>query len=210
MTYYDIHTHTASLHPEVVAIVNRILIEESTDTSVPLISVGIHPWYIKHPEEQIKCLKEIATLPAVVAIGEAGLDKLTHTPFDLQQEVFTIQAELAEKLQKPLIIHCVKAWQEIIAAKKQFRPTTPWIVHGFRGNEELASQLITHGFYLSFGERYNPKAVAVAWPKRIFAETDETMIDIRTVYQQISSSLQIDIHSFATQIKENVKKVFLI
>ena len=78
---------------------------------------------------------------------------------DLQKEVFLAQANLAEETHKPLIIHCVKAWADLIACKKAVKPEMPWIIHGFRGNGELASQLVRLGFYLSFGDRFNPSAL---------------------------------------------------
>ena len=101
-------------------------------------------------------LRVLVSGSGVVAIGEAGLDTLAESPMDLQKEVFLAQANLAEETHKPLIIHCVKAWADLIACKKAVKPEMPWIIHGFRGNGELASQLVRLGFYLSFGDRFNP------------------------------------------------------
>lgn len=142
MIYYDIHTHQPSVHPEDIAIVNTIIREEC-DLSMPAqwCSAGIHPWYIYNVDKQISCLESVASSSAIVAIGEAGLDKLVKTPLDIQKNVFLRQAELAEKLNKPLIIHCVKAWGELIAVRKIVKPHIPWIIHGFRGNGETRTAI---------------------------------------------------------------------
>ena len=211
MIYYDIHTHQPSVHPEDITIVNTI-IKEDYELSLPAAycSVGIHPWYIYNVREQLSCFESIISASNVVAIGEAGLDKLAETPLAIQQEVFLKQAELANEKSKPLIIHCVKAWAELIAARKLVKPQTPWIIHGFRGNGELAQQLISQGFYLSFGAYFNPSALQSAWPERIFAETDDKKIDIQAVYQQIASSLHLSLEELASGLENNVCNIFSI
>ena len=147
------------------------------------------------------------SFPNVVAIGETGLDKGAEAPLDCQREIFRASASLAENAGVFLIIHCVKAWDELIASKKELKPRVPWIIHGFRGNATLAGQLIRQGFYLSFGEYFNPGAVREAWPGRLFAETDDREIDIRTVYRNLSVSLNLRLEQFAGQIAENVRDI---
>ena len=170
-------------------------------------SVGIHPWYIYDVEEQLTDLKRQAMLPGVVAIGETGLDKLVEASLECQQEIFKVSAAFAENLGIFLIIHCVKAWDELIALKKELKPRMPWVIHGFRGNAVLARQLIRQGFYLSFGEHFHPEAVHEAWPGYLFAETDDREIDIRTVYRNLSASLNLRLEQFAGQIAENVRDI---
>ena len=89
-----------------------------------------------------------------LAVGEAGLDKLADAPMDLQVEVFRCQACLAEAVGKPLVLHLVKAVDELLKVKRDLRPSKPWIIHGFRGKAALAEEYLKHGFYLSFGEKY--------------------------------------------------------
>lgn len=211
MIYYDIHTHQPSVHPEDVAIVNTI-VKRDCDLSLSsrFCSAGIHPWYIYNVREQFSCLESLISSPFLVAIGEAGLDKLADTPLAIQQDVFWEQAALAEQVNRPLIIHCVKAWEELITIRKKAKPKLPWIIHGFRGNGELASQLIRQGFYLSFGEYFNPAALRAAWPDRLFAETDDQEIDIRDVYRQMASSLHLSLEEFASGLENNVRNIFSI
>lgn len=99
----------------------------------------------------------LSSNPRVVAVGEAGLDKLCDVPLPLQQEAFQAAIELSEKYRFPLLIHAVKATVELLVFQKKHRPTQPWIIHGFRGKKELAEDLLRHGFYLSFGKKYQEK-----------------------------------------------------
>ncbi|WP_425883919.1 TatD family hydrolase [Parabacteroides sp. ASD2025] len=204
MVYYDIHTHHLPVHPEDIAIVNCLASPSNAGTGL-FHSVGIHPWYIHNEEEQLAELKRQAMLPGVVAIGETGLDKLAEASLERQQEIFKASAAFAENLGIFLIIHCVKAWDELIALKKELKPRMPWVIHGFRGNAALAKQLIRQGFYLSFGEHFNSEALREAWPDYLFAETDDRKIDIRTVYQNLSTSLNLPLESFAAQVVTNVQ-----
>ena len=185
MGYYDIHTHQMPFHKEDIAIINRIVspMGDMQPGSLPdtvIRSYGIHPWYIYNVKEQMDLLRVLVSGSGVVAIGEAGLDTLAESPMDLQKEVFLAQANLAEETHKPLIIHC------------------------FRGNGELASQLVRLGFYLSFGDRFNPSALRAAWPDFLFLETDDKSIDIRGVYQNVAEALDIPEEKLRIQIAKNV------
>ncbi len=82
-----------------------------------------------------------AERPAVIALGEAGLDKRCDTPFDLQVEAFQAIALLASRHRLPLLIHAVKSSEKLIALKKRMKPENAWIIHGFRGKKELLKVL---------------------------------------------------------------------
>jgi TatD DNase family protein len=212
MTYYNIHAHFPSRHPGEITIRNRIIRGKEEKgkrkEEAGFFSAGIHPWYIEDAAVQMKQLRDLAALPEVVAIGEAGLDKLAGTPLDIQQEIFAQQAHLAGELQKPFIIHCVKAWEELIAVKKQIKPETTWIIHGFRGKPDLAEQLIRQGFRLSFGAYFNPGSLSIAYPNHILTETDDKAIDIQRIYRQIASALHITEDELGKQVQKNVKSLF--
>jgi TatD DNase family protein len=196
MIYCDIHTHQQAVRPEDFAVVSvdlrnpalpaGFLPDEKGDTR---FSVGIHPW---QPDGHLMDkVREYAAMPSVAAIGETGLDK-NAADFARQRQLFEDHVRIAETYGKPLIIHCVKAWDELLQIRKSANPTTPWIVHGFRGNGRLAKQLLTAGLYLSFGAYCRPDALNAAWEKgRLLAETDDKVIDIRDVYSRISAGLNI-------------------
>lgn len=90
-----------------------------------------------------------------------------------ETELLRYHYELSETLGKPLILHIVKSFPEIIALKKQWKPAQPWIIHGFRGKPQLARELLAHGFHLSYGKKYNPASLALTPASRLLRETDE-------------------------------------
>ena len=89
---------------------------------------------------------------------------------------------LAVSRQLPVIIHCVKAWDELLAIKKDFPETLPCIIHGFRGKPQLAESLLSKGFYLSFGFRFHPQSLTLCPSDRLFFESDEDLRPIDTLY----------------------------
>jgi TatD DNase family protein len=212
MRYYNIHTHQASGEPGVVEIVNVIIKDQADEMekcSALYRSYGIHPWYIYNVGEQMEKLKTFVSLKETVAIGEAGLDKMTETNFEIQEKIFRAQALLAESIKKPLVIHCVKAWRELLAVKREMKPSMPWIIHGFRGKPELAEQLAEQGFYLSFGSQFNPAALLKAWPDCFLAETDDAGVKIQAIYRQIAERLDLPVEIAASKLAENTTAAFL-
>ena len=206
----DIHTHC---QPEVPgeAIVNCF-----PETFVPQLegwySVGIHPWYITSSTVSLadkkRCLEELLYHPQVLAMGEAGLDKLADASLPLQREVFEYQARLAEETDKPLVIHLVKAVDELLKLKQKIRPVKPWIIHGFRGKAVLAEEYLRHGFHLSFGERYQEEALRIVPSDRLFLETDESMTSIDTLYERAAMIRKIPSGELRETVRKNVEEIF--
>lgn len=187
MNYFNLHTHKASINPGELALVNQYPLE--FDAAIPFSSVGIHPWFINPEslENEYELLNHYAQLPQVAAVGECGLDKRIAVPFALQLQVFEAQLHMAQQVQKPLIIHCVAAFQELIAAIKKSKITVPVIIHGFSKNRQLAQQLLAQGYYLSFGKYLlqQPKlaeVLAAVSNDRFFLETDTMETGIEAVY----------------------------
>ena len=205
MCYLDVHTHRLATDPQVVSIVSTFIqsIKEELQPT-PYRSFGIHPCRIEEDgEAQWELLRQYVELPSCVAIGEAGLDRLAPCPMQRQRSLFERQAGLAEELGKPLIIHCVRAWEELIACWKAIRPKQPWVIHGFRGKATLADQLLRLGFYLSLGYYFQPETARVAWPGRLFLETDEANVSIQVVYARVAEALSIDLWALCDQIQRN-------
>lgn len=228
MTYYNIHTHQLSSRKDVVAIYNLIVYpdglrlpegrkkvvfsrEESLYKKL-YYSIGIHPWYIdpEHIDLQLSYFYESVNHPNVVAIGEAGLDRLAALPLEIQEKFFISQAIVAEQQNKPLLIHCVKAWAEMLALHKKLSPRMPWIIHGFRGNKILATQLLERGFYFSISDRFNEEILHLDLFSRLFLETDNREIEIQEVYKKLASSWHVDLEMLGEHISENVHIVFSI
>lgn len=215
MKYIDIHTHTVipKTQENRISFYNRIVGQETLGdlSHIELFSVGIHPWFIysdKSNDQLLEQLWEKAKQPEVWMIGEAGLDKLHETPLERQLYLFEQQALLAEELHKPLIIHCVKAWSELLALRKKIRPLSPWLIHGFRGKRELAEQLLKENIYLSFGEQFQSAALQIAWPTHFFLETDESKLDIQEIYKKAVAALSVPTEMLMEQIEQNFSLLF--
>lgn len=215
MEFYDVHTH-------------QIFIEDSDDPyhscifdvyplefevakesySRHAFSCGIHPWYSEESENQMAYLYEIASNSRIIAIGETGLDRLKGPSFDLQIPVFKKHIELSEKLSKPVIIHCVKAWEELIQVRREVKPTQPWIIHGYRSKPELTQRLVKEGFLFSIGDNINVDSMQLIPLDSLFCETDEGEMSIRQVYLQTSRALNMNIEEFADRVAANVRRIF--
>jgi TatD DNase family protein len=166
----DVHTH----HHRRDAIVN-ISVDEAMTPDL-LYSIGVHPWHAETWNDDVAArLTAKAHDPRVLAIGEAGLDKLRGPDMETQMRAFEEQARIAESVGKPLIIHCVGRYNEIMSLRKRMHPSVAWIIHGFRGKPQLAQQLLDAGFHISLGERHNPETRALldAHPDRLMFESDE-------------------------------------
>jgi TatD DNase family protein len=144
----------------------------------------------------------------VLAIGEAGIDKLSQTNLSLQINIFEQHARLAEQLGKPLIIHAVRATDELIKLKKSIRPTQAWIIHGFRGKAALADEYIRQGFYLSFGDKYQEEALRTMPVERFFIETDESTTPVDALYERAAALRNTPPEAFKEAIRQNIERLF--
>jgi TatD DNase family protein len=211
--YINIHTHHTKPVEGTISIGNLYKDFDSIEPD-SLYSVGLHPWHVTKEawQHQFEVVKEKSRLQNVVAIGEAGLDKVTETDFALQQIVFAQHIQLANEVQKPLIVHCVRAHAEVIALLKQTPVLVPVIFHGFNKSIELAQQLIALGYYLSFGkglEKQGVQEVMAALPHaKIFLETDNSTASIAEIYAYAASAFQIDEESLSLQLQKNAATVF--
>ena len=213
MKYFNLHTHKVSDHPGALALVNQY--PTNFDRTIPFYSIGIHPWHIE--EHRVEADLEIIISQIqnknCLAIGECGLDKRIEIDFDLQIAVFEKQLILAEKFKKPVVIHCVAAFQEVIEIKKRLKTTVPLIIHGYSKNEQIAKSLIDNGFYLSFGKYLlqNPALKTVFKTisnDRFFLETDTTGNLIESVYALAAKYKNIEITELQNIINANFKTVF--
>ncbi len=207
MPIIDIHTHNLDTE-------NGILSHSLIDGNIPLIpryiSLSIHPWYITADNLQIQ-IDNLCTAindKRIMAIGECGLDKLCEVPFKLQIEAFTRIALIASEKKIPLIIHCVKAYNEIIQIKRKIKPGNAWIIHGFRGKKEIALQLLSHGILLSFGEKFNIESLRVTPIESMFFETDESKDSINDIIKRASNALLITPEELNKKVESNICRIF--
>lgn len=204
MFLLDIHTH----HPSAEGI-RSLSPEAFVPTDNGCFSVGIHPWEAeKAGEREWGLLEQAIRHPSVLAIGEAGLDKITSADFLCQQEVFIRQIRLSEVVEKPLVIHCVKAFNELIVLKRKYKPRMPWVVHGFRNNANIGRQLLQEGIFFSLGEKYRPDVLSLLPPERLLTETDESNIPIRILIDRIAAAMGWEADEACRQIDENIRNIF--
>lgn len=211
--YYNFHTHKATNEPDIFELVNQY--PQEFDASILNYSIGIHPWYIveNRVEEDLKIIEEKLSDQNCLAIGECGLDKRIEIPFDLQEEVFKKHLALAEKFKKPVVIHCVASFQELIKIKNELKISVPMIIHGFSKKQELAKQLLDNGFYLSFGKYLlrNPELESVFKSisnDRFLLETDTVEEKIQEVYEVASRYKSLKINNLKDIVETNFRSIF--
>ena len=191
--FVDIHTHLDN--QSVIKIVDG-------DEVRILRTEGIHPWELdRHFDWSEAEWRNLLRLRGVdfstsvemtrfFAIGEVGLDKVHKETFEKQIEVFKEMIRLSESYRKPMIIHCVRAYSEIIEMRKKTKATLPWVIHGFNSSVETMLQLLRYDMYISLGEvLYRNENQAVEILKnipldRLFLETDVSGRDIKDVYSK--------------------------
>ncbi len=217
LKFIDIHTHTEESSENLLQIINLNL--ESPCTEQGFYSYGIHPWALDNvdfrTEKALQTLEEKLKLPQVLALGEAGLDKMHKASFERQIELFERQIDLSEACQKPMILHDVRSHNEIIALRKRHKAQQPWILHGFSGTEQDIQQLIGQGIYLSVGESllHPEKKIYKSFKyidlDHLFLETDMAEVGIETIYGKAAKLLGIDIAVLKTQLFANFARLFV-
>ena len=210
--FINTHTHI-QIHDAKLELVNLNI---GTPEKTNHYSYGLHPWYIDKEtyNDQLNKLEVIAYEKRCLAIGECGLDKLSKVDFELQEKVFVEQIKIANKINKPLIIHCVKAFNELINCLNLNDNKVPVIIHGFNNNENIARVMVNEGYYFSFGkallgyESNAAKAIKNVGRKNFFLETDDADISIKYIYKKASELLGIDEEIIQQQLQSNFETVF--
>ena len=211
--FINLHTHQFSNDSDVLEVVNQYPWE--FDPNIPTYSIGIHPWYIDENRllSDLDCIEEKLKETSCLALGECGLDKRIEIPLETQIQVFHQQLDLVQNTEKPIILHCVAAFQEIIAIKKDRNIQNPMIIHGFSKNEQVAQSLLSNGCYLSFGKYLmrNPdleKVFTFAPENKILLETDTIEESIFDVYEKAAAIKGIPMDEMKNKIFQNFKSIF--
>ena len=214
--FINIHTHRINPCDNLIQIFNLDLEQPCPEQG--FYSYGIHPWALDNADFQLKetfaLLEKKLQSPNVLALGEAGLDKMHKESYEKQIELFERQIELSEALQKPMILHDVKSHNEILALRKKHKAKQPWILHGFNGTEQDIKQLTGQGLYLSVGESllHSERKIAKSLKNipldLLFLETDMAEIGIEKVYIVAARLLEIDLLELRTRIFANFARLF--
>ena len=193
--FFDFHHHFRGRE---CGIYNLDFTEEIPEN---YFSVGLHPNKIDENYRQH---------PNCLAIGECGLDGLVSVDENLQEQIFEQQILWANEIQKPVIVHCVRRFSQLLRFQKIAK--VPLIVHGFNKKKETAEELLSKGFYLSFGKAllYNLSLQKTARDiplDRIFLETDTAEEPIDEVYLKLAEIKEMPIEALKTEIYKNVQQV---
>ncbi|MBN2776794.1 MAG: TatD family hydrolase [Bacteroidales bacterium] len=209
MKYFNFHTHKTDEDFGIVNIsVNSLL------PDCKFLSAGIHPWdYSKNYSSELDKLKSLASDKTIVAIGETGFD--TKSVFDInsQIEVFKSHIEISETHHLPLLIHCVKYFNELIRLRKEFAPKQAWIVHGFNSKIGILSQLIDCGIKISVNsslfKNYNKveQVLHIAGIENLFIETDDADEDILSNYNFVAKIYGVSTDELNRNILNNLKNI---
>ena len=215
--YIDIHDHYQVPATGKFTVRNLMAHEEDEPdmTFRTTYSIGIHPWHLSAHDfaGQLEKIKRFSQHPNIIALGEGGFDRLKGPDARLQQEAFSEQILISEKVHKPIFIHCVRAWDAVFEASRTHKPKMPWIIHGFRGKKELAAQLISRNMYISFWFDFiiRPEATNLVRSlpaDRIFLETDGSGYDISSIYKKVAADLEESVDELKEQILSNFTRVF--
>lgn len=213
----NLHTHGSVRTPGVFAVENLMLHENRMpDNASDSFSMGIHPWFLQKEDigEQLERLNRLVADERVVAVGEAGYDRRRGADAELQQEVFEAQAKIAEENGKPLVIHCVKGWDELWTSKRRLKPQMPWIIHGFNGGIDQARQLVAGDMYLSLWVKSVlggalDQVLAGIPDNRLFIETDGFDIDLAVVYEKAARGMNTQLSILKDTIRNNFLNLFV-
>ena len=203
MDFLDFHHH----QPGKNGIYNLILNEDIPNGK---FSAGLHPKDItENWQSDFEKIKNTALHENCLAIGECGLDGLIGINEDIQNEVFRAHILLAEEIQKPVIIHCVRRFSQILHYKNA---KVPLVIHGFHKKENIALELLDAGFYLSFGyaalENLSLQNIIKNIPiTSLFLETDDSDFEIIKLYEKVSEIKSVSLENLKNQVWENLNHV---
>lgn len=201
----NIHTHRREERPAIRSILN--LRDGQLPTSGQLASAGIHPWEVDETSTlKLPQLRQLLETKNIIALGEIGLDKTRGATMREQSKIFEQQICIANELRKPIIIHCVKAFDELLALKREMQ--TAAIIHGFRGKPQQMRSLCKAGFFISFGEKFNEETMREMPIDQLFLETDDSKADIRTIYRRAAALKAMAESTLEAKIEANFRKVF--
>ncbi|MFC5874824.1 TatD DNase family protein [Chryseobacterium arachidis] len=205
MDFFDFHHHKKNVRN---GIYNLDI--EQIPPDFPF-SIGIHPKDIdvNNIDGQFGWMQSMM-FKNCFAIGECGLDSFVEIDQKIQEEVFLKQIKIANEIKKPVIIHCVRKFYEVISFKKYAEQ--PMIIHGFNKKESIAKDLLKNNFYLSFGKAvlYNlslQNTLKITPLNKFFLETDNDDFNIEELYLKAAEIKGISLEDLNKQIVENLETI---
>lgn len=219
MLYIDIHTHKTTPLEALFVVNERFGRPDQNNIhaeSKTLYSHGLHPWDAIEETCLSKTWKEIerrCSLENVPFIGESGLDQSKNHNWQWQEVAMQNQISISENLKRPMIIHNVKASQQIIEMKKRTKAQMPWVLHDFNGNEEMIKMFLQENCYFSLGKNFLRSSSKIYQSfhlipsDRLFFETDENTYGIDEIYNTYAKKCELKEDELKRRIIENFIQV---
>ena len=194
-------------------------------------TAGIHPHDIEGANNVIYSeLERLLQNRKVIALGETGLDFFRdYSPRDIQVEGFKTQIQIAIKHNKPLIVHCRDAEEQVLRILKvEAARKVGGVMHCFSGSIKLAEECLSLGFYISFsGNVTYPKAknlrdiVKRVPADRLLIETDSPFLApqqkrgkrnepafLRYIAQKIAELKGLSMDDIERNLSRNISRLF--
>ena len=206
--YVDFHTHRRICTDNTIEVISS---HPPRWKPAQVYTIGYHPWWTEEPllpmalAELSHHYKEVDTC---LGLGELGFDQLKGPALSVQDAIFHQQISLANDLQAPVVIHCVRAFDRLLKARRQVGQTD-WVVHGFMRNRILAKQLLDQGLFLSLAPYHRMHQSYADMLRfvpldRIFLETDsDYRLGISERYHIFASLRNMDMLTLRTQLYLN-------
>lgn len=188
--YIDIHTH----NPREGILSPRM--------------AGIHPWHAERGGE-------LPDFAACDIVGETGLDYAAKGDRVAQMRLFREHLDAAAKLHKPVVLHVVKAFEDVMVTLRDYPTLRGVVFHGFIGSVEQARRCFERGYFLSFGARSlrSPRTrevIAITPANLLFVETDDsTTPTIEELYGEVAAIRNETVEELKHRIEENYKMLIL-
>lgn len=162
-----------------------------------LYTYGLHPWNLKTTNNQLDAFKEkfksIIKHQSLIGFGEIGLDKIHNETYEVQKKIFSEILKWKEDIAPyfPLVLHCVRAFSDILNLLKLHQPKCSVIFHDYNGNSEITRELLKYKVYFSLGQQLfqsNSKLIQGIQDiplEKILIETDDHQRSIQDVYLRL-------------------------
>ena len=205
--YLDCHTHRICNGSN--SIVN--LRDSNQEHHNFYYSYGFHPWEIEVSQGSWDKFELYLQDRKCLALGEIGLDKLKGPKIEVQISRLYKQLEVNQKYNLPVIVHCVKSWNELNKIARTFK-NFKWVFHGFN-KVSILDEIIKEGWMISVGASIlnNEKlqnAIQTIPDEQLLLETDDKEMDIFEIYQKISKIKKISLSELEGIITNNFKSTF--
>ncbi|MBO7147513.1 MAG: TatD family hydrolase [Lentisphaeria bacterium] len=214
--WIDAHTHFVPAQKDILALIDLSAEKEhfpdETLSSRLLFSYGVHP------AESATCNLEKNTEkwndPRIHVIGECGLDRSLSIPLEIQSECFLAQLEIAQKQQKPMVIHCVRCYSELLSFRKKYwkNPEIPWLLHGFRANENIGRDCLKYGCILSLSPVWllhlNEFPQWLPDDSFVLETDDDPVLDISAVYAHVCRLRGENMETLKERLFSTFRRVF--